>query len=75
MEHGSLTSRGYRGTIDTPMLRDLMVGVSADALGMSLCIQRLGKPNEVAKLIAFLLSDESSYVTGACYEIDAGITA
>lgn len=57
------------------MLRDLMVGVSADALGMSLCIQRLGKPNEVAKLIAFLLSDESSYVTGACYEIDAGITA
>ena len=57
------------------MLKGLTDGVpSVDSLGMSLCIQRLGSPDEVAKLIAFLLSDESSYVTGACYEIDAGIT-
>ena len=58
------------------MLKGLTGGVpNVDALGMNLCMQRLGTPNEVAKLIAFLLSDESSYVTGACYEIDAGITA
>ena len=57
------------------MLKGLMDGVpNVDDFGMSLCMQRLGTPNEAAKLIAFLLSDESSYVTGACYEIDAGLT-
>lgn len=40
-----------------------------------LCIQRQGSPEEVAKLIAFLLSDESSYTTGACYTIDGGLMA
>ena len=38
-----------------------------------LCIQRQGSPEEVAKLIAFLLSDESSYTTGACYTVVGGL--
>ena len=33
-------------------------------------LQREGQPEEVAKLIAFLLSDESSYVSGATIAID-----
>ena len=33
---------------------------------------REGQPEEVAKLIAFLLSEESSYITGAAYSIDGG---
>ena len=40
-----------------------------------LCIQRSGTPDEVAKLIAFLLSDESTYTTGACYTVDGGYLA
>ena len=35
-------------------------------------IDRKGTPDEVARLIAFLLSDESTYTTGACYAIDGG---
>ena len=35
-------------------------------------INRMGTPDEVARLIAFLLSDESTYTTGACYTIDGG---
>ena len=42
---------------------------------MKLAIRRKGQPEEVAKLIAFLLSEESSYTTGSCYEIDGGNTA
>lgn len=42
---------------------------------MQLCIDRRGTPDEVARLIAFLLSDESTFTTGACYTIDGGYLA
>ena len=48
---------------------------SLDSLGLNLCIKRAGSPDEVAKLIAFLLSDESLFVTGSCYTIDGGMMA
>jgi NAD(P)-dependent dehydrogenase (short-subunit alcohol dehydrogenase family) len=36
---------------------------------------RLGRPEEIANLVAYLASDEASYITGAAYPIDGGITA
>lgn len=45
-------------------------GVKAAAARMP--IGRYGQPQEVAKLIAFLLSDESSYSTGTVASIDGG---
>ena len=41
-------------------------------LGMTVALQRLGKPREVADLITFLLSDRSSYISGALINIDGG---
>lgn len=38
-------------------------------------LRRLGQPEEVASLVAFLLSDEASYITGAHYPIDGGYLA
>lgn len=35
---------------------------------------RMGEPVEVANVIAFLLSEESSYVTGSLYTIDGGMS-
>ncbi|KAK4698089.1 hypothetical protein P7C71_g59, partial [Lecanoromycetidae sp. Uapishka_2] len=43
--------------------------------GAKLAIERRGRPEEVAKLIAFLLSEESTYTTGSCYTVDGGYTA
>lgn len=36
-------------------------------------LQRIGQPEDVAKLIAFLCSDDASYITGASITIDGGI--
>jgi NAD(P)-dependent dehydrogenase (short-subunit alcohol dehydrogenase family) len=38
-------------------------------------IGRLGEPDEVASLCAFLASDEAAFITGASYLIDGGYTA
>ena len=37
-------------------------------------LKRLGRPDEVANLYAFLASDEASYINGAVIEVTGGLT-
>ena len=37
-------------------------------------IGRMGKPNEIASLVSYLVSDEASFITGSAYDVDGGTT-
>ena len=62
------------GYIDTPLLANLP-DETRRALVALHPIGRLGRPQEVANATLFLLSDESSFVTGAHLLVDGGFTA
>ena len=38
-------------------------------------LKRIGRPEDIAELISFLVSDSASYITGQCIHIDGGLTA
>ncbi len=47
--------------------------VSADAAKMS-ALQRNGSPEEIARLVSFLVSDKASFITGTTIVVDGGYT-
>jgi NAD(P)-dependent dehydrogenase (short-subunit alcohol dehydrogenase family) len=64
------------GYIETPMVKAAAESNARkppkEGGGTTVPLGRMGQPEEVACLIAFLLSDEASFITGACYSIDGG---
>lgn len=60
------------GLIDTEMTRLTISAQETRAYAQSFPIPRLGEPEEVADMIAFLVSDKAAYVTGASLDINGG---
>jgi meso-butanediol dehydrogenase/(S,S)-butanediol dehydrogenase/diacetyl reductase len=64
------------GAIDTPLLgRSLTIPGFAAATNAAIPMGRLGTPEEMANVVLFLASDLASYVTGAAFVADGGLTA
>lgn len=71
------------GTVDTPMVRSSASSLRGSGLveevleewGKFHPLKRVAQPEEVSQVIAFLLSDEASFLTGSSYRVDGGLLA
>ncbi|KAK6368226.1 hypothetical protein LTS17_009967 [Exophiala oligosperma] len=74
-------SRGIRincvapGAVKTPIVKGIEEQELRIRTAKYQCFDRIADPDEVAYLVQFLMSDEASFITGACYEVSGGWTA
>lgn len=60
------------GFIMTPMQEAEYTPAMQEAFASKLPLRRLGRPEDVAALFAFLASDDAAFITGQCFVIDGG---
>jgi len=65
------------GIIETPMLERMIeeTGMTRDSVVAQEPVGRLGLPEEIAEAVLWLISDQSSFVTGIAVPVDGGYTA
>jgi 3alpha(or 20beta)-hydroxysteroid dehydrogenase len=75
-QYGIRVNSVHPGGVDTPMLeQDDFDVVDQNAVFAAQPIPRIGQPEEIAKMVLFLASDDSSYSTGAEFLADGGMMA
>lgn len=64
------------GPIDTPLLQQSFRDAeSALRCANRIPLRRIGKPDDIANMVAFLVSEEASYITGGAFPVDGGVSS
>lgn len=63
------------GMVLTPMLQDQLSKDQIDQILTKVPLNRMAEPVELARTVSFLLSNDSTYLNGACIAVDGGWTA
>jgi NAD(P)-dependent dehydrogenase (short-subunit alcohol dehydrogenase family) len=61
------------GPVRTPLLDSAMSDEAAQQFTVSAPLRRLGNPEEIARVIVFLASEEASFITGAALDANGGL--
>lgn len=72
--HGVLVNAVCPGFVETDLTRRNNTPVQIEALAKQIPLGRLASPAEIARTVAFLTSDENTYLTGQTIVIDGGFT-
>lgn len=75
--HGIRVNSIHPSPVNTWMMRSLETGLAVDEATMakSIPLGRYGKSSDIANLVVFLASDESTFITGSQCRIDDGMAA
>lgn len=71
-EQGIRVNGVYPGFMQTEMLFSTNTPEQIEEISASVPLHRLGKPEDVSNVIAFLASDEAAYINGGIYTVDGG---
>jgi NAD(P)-dependent dehydrogenase (short-subunit alcohol dehydrogenase family) len=72
-EFGITVNAVAPGPIDTDIMGGTLTPERKAALSADVLVKRVGAPQEIAALIAFLLGPDAGYITGATYDINGGL--
>jgi NAD(P)-dependent dehydrogenase (short-subunit alcohol dehydrogenase family) len=71
--HGITVNSVAPGPVDTDIMGGTLTEERKAELGADSMIGRVGTPDEVAALVAFLLGEDAGYITAATYDINGGL--